>query len=329
MYDSFLYGYGLTLAVSSRLSHTVELTPWQSKYLFFSSFFRAFITSEDHRKVYRDFLKYFEIDYEAARIHANTKEELASKLDEIEQYGFERWVSKNLFSKVDEVDSDKKAYLYMLYNYWGHLYSSEILINSKVQVQLDEISEWILQRIKTTEQIYTTNFDIVLDKYLNSQHLHGIFSLPLKDMSDIILAPYPDGKYFEYAFLFGTNGLEKLSRLDKIRQLTQDRYKLDFFYNHNVDLGHLLIYGLSFGLAEFFTEEFLEKFPEHENGYLVRSVDGHILIKLNERFQKKKLSKITTTYYTDDDLKHLEYIFSMTDFCSIVDFKHSSEVFAF
>lgn len=88
-----------------------------------------------------------------------------------------------------------------------------------------------------------------------------------------------------------------------------------------------MIFGLSFGIAEFISTEFLAEYPEHEHMYLMRSVDGHILLKLNERFEKNKLSKITISYHTDHDLDHLKYIFSMTGLKSIVDFKHSSEIF--
>jgi len=328
MYDTFLYGYGLTLAVSSQLLNSVKLTSRQRQYLFFSSFFREFVTSDEHRKVYRDFLKYFKINPETAYQHTKTKKDLLSKLEAIEKYGFERWVSKNLFENVDSVDSKKKAYLYMLYNYWGHLWHTNILQVSEVQNQLCEISKEILRVIRFKKQIYTTNFDNVLDEYLKPQHLHGIFSLPLNNMEDIIHVPYPDGKSFEYSFLFGTNGFEKLSRLNTIHTLKQRKYELDFFFNLDMDLGHLLIYGLSFGLSEFYTDEFFNKYPEHENEYFLRSVDGHILLKLNERFQKNKLSRITVTYYTDDDLEHLKYLFSMTEFYLIVNFKPSSEIFA-
>ena len=89
---------------------------------------------------------------------------------------------------------------------------------------------------------------------------------------------------------------------------------------------HLLIFGLSFGLTEFISKEFLEQYPEHEKAYFTRSVDGHILVKLNERYNKGLLSKVTISYCSDNDLAHLKYMFSMTDFMSIVEFKHSSEI---
>jgi hypothetical protein len=325
MYDSLLFGYGLSLAVSKSLSSSLKITGRQKEYLYFDTFFKAFITSNEHKRVYRDFLKYFKITQESALAHRNTKIYLASRLDEILSYGFERWVSKYLFSSDNPVGGDTKIYIYILYNYWAHVLYKELLVSSEAEKLYAKIGEKILQQIRNKEQIFTTNFDTFLDKYLHPHHLHGKFSLPLENITDLIL--YLDGEKFEYGYLFGTNGIEKLSRLDKIRKLTQDKYKLDFFYNRNIDLGHLLIYGLSFGTAEFFTKDFLNKYPKYKDDFLMRSIDGHILIKLNERFQKKLLSKITLSYHTNQDLEYLKKMFSSIEVASIVDFIHSSEVF--
>ena len=185
----------------------------------------------------------------------------------------------------------------------------------------------IRKEIHTTGNIFTTNFDTVLDSYLRPQHLHGTAPIPLVNPREIVLEIFPNGKDLEYSYLFGANGLEKMMRLDKIRQLSQNKYHLDFFYNPEIALGHLLIYGLSFGKAEVISNEFLEKYPEHENFYLSRSVDGHILLKLSERFQKGFLSKVTVSYYTSQDLEHLRHFFSMTDLLPIVEFKHATEIF--
>jgi hypothetical protein len=115
-------------------------------------------------------------------------------VDEILSYGFERWVSKNLFSRAESLDHNKKTYIYLLYNYWAHLVFIEILRSSKAQDLLAEIAGKILQKMRNKEQIYTTNFDTFLDEYLHPHHLHGTFSLPLVRMQDVILSFYPGGK---------------------------------------------------------------------------------------------------------------------------------------
>ena len=102
---------------------------------------------------------------------------------------------------------------------------------------------------------------------------------------------------------------------------------MELFYNPEIDLGSLLIYGLSFGKTEFITNEFLEEFPKYENEYFYRSVDGHILQILNEKYHKGLLSNVTISYYTLQDQEHLRYFLSMTDLMPIVELKHANDIF--
>jgi len=95
MYDSFLFGYGLTLAISNRLSKSSLITPQQKQILYFDSFFRAFVESNDNEKIYKQFLKLYRIDSGYYKLHEKMKINLASKAEEITNYGVERWVGKN------------------------------------------------------------------------------------------------------------------------------------------------------------------------------------------------------------------------------------------
>ena len=172
------------------------------------------------------------------------KNKLASRIEEINNYGVERWVGKNLFNPSNEVSSEEKMYLYLLYGYWAHLVYEEITSLPNIQKLLEKTAEEIRRKLKSDKTIFTTNFDTLLDKYMHPQHLHGIIPIPLVDVGEMILKIFQNKKDLEYSFLLGANGIEKITRLDEIRQLTQDKYQLDFFYNLELDLGHLLIYGL-------------------------------------------------------------------------------------
>jgi len=327
MYDSFLFGYGLTLAINFKLSNSALITPQQKQILNFDSFFRTFISSGKREKLYRQFIALLRVESDKAELHEKMRIKLEARIDEITNYGFERWVSKNLFDPNNQVDSEEKMYMYILHCFWTHLVHEEILRRPKIQKPLKAIASEIQKEIRPNGKIFTTTFDTILDRFLRPQHLHGTAPIPLVNPGEIILEIFPNGKDWEYSYLFGANGLEKLARLDKIRQLSQNKYQLDFFYSPEIDLGHLLIYGLSFGKTESISNEFLEAYPEHENFYLSRSVDGHILLKLNERYQKGLLSKVTVSYYTLQDLEHLRYFFSMTDLMPTVEFKHATEIF--
>lgn len=327
LYNSFLYGYGLTLAVLNHVSKSINI-PSIDKYIDFNIFFYDFIQAEEHKRILRDFNKYFKLNSDTIKTHLNTRKYLCHKVDEISKLGFERWVSKNLFKKDNKVSKDVQFYVYVLYNYWYHFINEKILSNSKVVNLLEKISDLIKQKITMNSKIYTLNFDTILDKYLNPKHLHGVFTLPLTNIKDLILS-FSNEKEFEYVYLFGSNGIEKLSRLDKIRNSKQNKYDLEFFYDRELYLSHLLIYGISLGNTEFINNEFLKTYPEHEKVYYIRSVDGHILLKLNQLYNADKIEKITLAYYSQDDLIHYKNIIGFTDFKSIVEYKQCNEIFNF
>jgi len=329
MYDSFLFGYGLTLAISKELSKSSLVTSHQKQILYFDSLFRTFVNSKDDEQIYRQFLRRYGVNSSFYSLHEKMKSNLNTKMEEIINYGVERWVGKNLFNPNNKTSSDEIMYFYLLYGYWGHLMHTEILRMSNVQKILRTKAKKILKVIGVPKNVFTTNFDTVLDKYLSPQHLHGTFPHPLANASEIILKRFPNGKDLEYSFLFGANGIEKLLRLNEIYKMEQNKYQLDFFFNPQINLGHLLIYGLSFGRTEFTTDEFLKAYPKYENDYYYRSVDGHILFTLNNKYQKGLLSKVTVSYYTPKDLEHLKHFLSMTSFMPIVEFKSANDIFQF
>ena len=287
MYDLFLFGYGLTLAINQKLSSLSFITPQQKQILNLDSFFRTFITSGKRERLYRKFIALFRVDTGTTEFHEKMRIKLDTRMDEILENGFERWVGKYLFDPNNQVDSEEKLYLYILHSYWTHLVSEEILHLPKTKKVLAAIADKIFEVICPTGNIFTTNFDTVLDGYLKPQHLHGTTPIPLVSVGEIILEIFPNGKNFEYSYMFGTSGFEKLARLENIRKLSQNKYHLDFFYNPDLALGNLLIYGLSFGKAEAVSDEFLEKYPGHTNFYFVRSIDGHILLKVKRKISEK------------------------------------------
>ena len=326
MYDSLLYGYGTTIATFLRLSSEADLSKRKCTYLFFDDFFRSFIHSNDYNKIYRDFLKCFNLTWEVERNLTTVKKALAESCEEILSYGFERWVSKHLFNKEKKVQPHEQFFVYMLYNYWAHVLEREILSKRNVKPVIEEIACNIRDNITNTQNIFTTNFDTFFDDILKPDHLHGSFSIPLTKEEQIRLFTYNNNENIEYGYLFGTNGIEKRTRLDRIRRREQDRYQLRFFYNEDLDIGHLLIFGMSFGKAEFISEDLLNEYPEYEQTYVPRSVDGHILLRLNQKMKDDKLQKITASYHKEKDLEQLKYMFSLAGLESISEFKHTNDI---
>jgi hypothetical protein len=194
---------------------------------------------------------------------------------------------------------------------------------------IKETCLYIGKSIKPSAKIYTTNFDTLLEPYLSPEHIHGKFALPLREMQDVILYLDRVKDRFEYVYLFGTNGFEKLNRLNLLREFNQGCYDLDFFFKEDLVLGHLLIFGISFGYIKIMPDYYLEEHPEHKSFHLLRSVDGHIVSRIDALFKQGKIDKVTISYYTDEDLDNIKNIVETTAFKSVVEYKHSTEIFDF
>jgi len=325
MYDSLLFGNGLTLCVLNILK-SLNLEFPAKRYLSFNSFLVDFLNADDSKRITRKFYDYFEITSDVYNNHKKTKEFLKLHKEEICSVGFERWVGRYLFSETVKIDGLKKTYLYVLYNYWYSIISTEIINKKTVVNVLGNLGTEIVSKIYNQENIYTLNFDNILDNWLKPQHLHGQFSLPFNNIEDIILNVYDKNK-FEYTYLFGGNGFEKFYRLAKIKELKQDKYSLDFFCDKNLDLGHLLIYGISFSQSEILSDEFFKKFPEHASDYIMKSVDGHIIYKLNSLYNDKRIKKVTISYYSESDIENYNLIFKDIEINEIIEYKCCSEIF--
>lgn len=322
MFNSFLYGNGLSLSVLLAVRNNFDNE--YIRYLNCNDFIFEFANAESHKRILRDFLKYFKITKASEAVHHESRKILKNSIEEINTYGFERWVSKYMFSSNTDY-KQIKVYVYFLYNFWFHTINELILKKKGVSEIITRIGFKFIEIFNDDAQIYTTNFDTVLDSVFNPHHIHGIFQIPLLDYNDII-AFHLNEKEFEYKYLFGSNGLEKLSRLDLIRKHEVETYDIDFFYKHGVDLGSLLIYGLAFGRAEFLTDEFLSAYPQYKNNKLVRTVDGHILLRLSAKYDLKELNKITIAYYSEFDKNNYQDLFRDTNLEEIIEYRQCSDI---
>lgn len=326
MYDSLLYGYGLTCFVFDEVYPLIDSSNPCKKFLSLNFFLEDFINAEKHKRILRDFNRYFQLNDETNKGHEEARNFLKSEINNILEFGFERWVSKNLFNAKNKIPKIADMYIYLLYNYWYHLIHKEILSKPSIENKLNQIGENIINGITDKSKIYTTNFDSILDETLKPKHIHGRFILPLSNIDEIII-PLENGKELEYSYLFGSNGFEKAKRIQEFPKSSQKHYDLDFFFDNELYLGHLLIFGLSFSKTEIITADFQKQYPKYENWYYVKSVDGHILSILKKLIDRDKIKKITISYYKKEELRYYKELFSLTDFGSIVEYVDSNEIY--
>lgn len=325
-FDSFLYGNGLTIALLNKIKQ-ISSNPIK-KYLSCTNFITDFLIMPDHKTIYRDFLKLYKIDTENEKVHIVARNFLKEHLEEINKLGFERWTSYNLFSS--KLKSSYLTYGYILYNYWYDVINRQILHRQNCRDLIHQDGGKILQSLRNSENIYTTNFENIMDQVLSPDHVHGRFTLPLKKSGDVFLTVDEKLKFKEYHYMYGTSGIEKGFRLNSIKEQNQTSYDLDFFFSENIHLGVLLIYGLAFGNSGILSEDFLKQYPEkNKSDNFLKIVDYHIVMRLEILMRKESLNKIIISYYSENDLNNYISVFQDSILKDIITYKQCSEIFPF
>jgi hypothetical protein len=303
-FDSLIYGNGLNLNLFTRITREISLNSYSKQYLDFGIFLKDLLTNPTHSSIWRDFEKKFDDHGESAnKTRFSTRNKLYNELDEILALGFEQWVSKYTFIEPSKITSIEKTFLYLAFNHWASLIDTNVFNRKNIEYILQEYADKLNSKVNNN-QIYTLNFDTYFDKFLKVRHLHGRFVSPLRKFSSVLLSIPGNEVNHEYTYLFGGNGFEKKSRINTLMSLQCDTYDFNFF-NDNSDLGNVLIYGVAFGKTQFMTDDFLNEHNIHYDNFLVRSVDGHILERLSEKYKDNKLSSITITYYDENDYKRI------------------------
>lgn len=325
-YNSAILGYGFTKAIFNNLQHNVEIHEPYKSYLDFSIFLDDFFIKPASFDINKKFHSYFDDkrnQYLGKRILAKNK--LKMRYNEMKELGFERWVSKHVFSDTKKVDKEMDTFIYLLYNYWADILWKNIWIKEHIRNKLNSLATDIKSKIHH-RNIYTTNYDIFMDDFLKQHHLHGKFKLPLTQFNELLNVIPSNKNEVEYNYLFAAGGIEKKNRLHDIKEMNIPTYDLGFFYEDNLELGDLLIYGLSFASTEYITDNFLNINPQYKNDLELLSIDGHILKRLEEKKNDNKIKSITISYYSDIEEKYLKELFSRSNLYQILKIKHVDEI---
>lgn len=325
MFNSFLYGNGLTLATLYELKNIGSGSKFD-RYLDFNVFMKEFIEAKDHKRIKRGFNNLFDSHLKEYKDNRNAViKNIKKEYKKISEYGFERWISKGLFVDQSSIGAGEKLYSYLIYNYWYSIIVDEILNRKKAKQFIENYSKQFLEIIKNENNIYTTNFDMIHDNVFDPEHIHGRFSYPFKNAKDVMYKSL-NSKEFEYNFLLGTNGFEKINRINNVKKYSDKPFDDEFFYSESIELGHLLIYGLAFGKNESLTDDFLSIYPKHKSNNLATTVDGHIIIRLEALYKMNKIEQITIAYYSKKDLENYKSLFKNSSLNRIIKFKKSHKL---
>lgn len=315
-FDNILFGNGISIKIFNMLrDNGIDIID-------FYDYLEYFLKLESHKREKRDFNKiYLQLvwEYEAQK----SINFLIDNLDEIKAVGFERMMSSKPFLS-NEVEYSRlmktvSAFYFLLFNYW---YIRHVI---PLHNPIAHYTKNLSSKIQTlcNDSIYTLNFDKLLDLNIKTKHVHGAFVDILNSFNDIVACKTSDTTFL-YAYLFGTQGLEKLKGLNEVKQHKVVNFDYEFMFSDKY-FGDLLIYGVAFGNSNILPKEIEQKY-DTKVIFLFKCIEGHILYRLDALYKNNKINSITIAYYNEDDLHNYEQIFKHFDFNKIISYIKCSEI---
>lgn len=310
-FDAIIFGNGMTLNLFGQLKKHV---PNEKLYLFdIDEFLKKFI---DNKLSFKD-EQYIEKIFYKKKTIENSKY-FSDLKDVLRQYylnndsNIEKILGRDLFKKESEIEyniSLIKSLFPALYNIWFNIVYKYIEDNS-LKMYMSNFYSCLRLLLSCDHNIYTTNFDYLTDGYLNTKHLHGSFIKNMNNYQDVKLASKNEDE-FNFKHVWGYNGIGKANFIYERSIENSDKYfDFSFFYDENIKIDNLLVYGMSFQRLGAITEEFLKVYPKYrEDNYIGTVVDEHILLRIAGLQNLNKLKNVTVSYYSEKEKNYFESIF--------------------
>ncbi len=280
IYDGMLYGNGLSMNLITQLLPLAKSDKW---YLFnIDDFLKAFL---NNRLSPKEETRIFKIFYQS-KDYANMKNFKKIK-DILAQYyvahnsNIEYWLGVDLFNqnKCGYDFSTIKTIFPSLYNIWHEImidYLAFLDLNEKIK----NFQNSVMLVLARNAHIYTTNFDRLLEGF-KPEHLHGTFLKGYNKYEELIFS-FINKDSFYYKCIWGWNGVGKLNFIKNIKKIAgyEDYFDFDFFFDKDIIIKNLLIYGMGFQNSGYIEELSANK-PKYKQPTVGGIIDEHILIRLN------------------------------------------------
>ena len=220
--------------------------------------------------------------------------------------------------QYDRLIKNVASFYFLIFNYWYIKRVHNIIDynDGAIKSLSDDIKALV------GGEVYSLNFDKLLDNFINVKHIHGSFVDKMEKYQDIVSC-MTSSTSFLYKFLFETNGYAKLFAMNQLKANNVANFDYEFLFGDK-DFGNLLIYGVSFGLSNIVPQELKGKY---EDFYLTNCVEGHILVRLNALYQMKKVKTITIACYSDEDKSNYQELFKFCDCKEIISYVKCSDLF--
>lgn len=156
--------------------------------------------------------------------------------------------------------------------------------------------------------IWTTNFDL-FGESINPEHIHGRFLVKIKAYEDIVYKMINNGANYYFKYIWGHNGIGKLNNIQQLMKFDdyRDFFDFDFFFDNNIRIDKMLIYGMGFKKSGF-TEDLKMAYPKYNKAAFGAIIDEHILMRINSMQNLGILNQVYITYFKDEEKRHLKEV---------------------
>lgn len=316
-YDALLFGNGLTLNLLYQLKPYI---PENKHYLFsINTFLQHWIndglTPREENRIYsaiygnqKNMQKKIEL----------IKKELAVP---VEKYSsdLEYFLGDTLFDSSDDTASLKGIkFLYpALYNIW-YIILIEYLQYQNCDSRIRDYYNQVKQMTGNPKYIWTTNFDL-FGESIHPEHLHGRFVQPLKRYEDVIFHTFNQEKEFYFKYIWGHNGVGKLTLINQLRSFSDYSKFFDFgfFFDNDIKISNMLIYGMGFKNSGYI-QQLKSAYPKYNKPAFGGIIDEHILLRIKGLQDTEKLEHLDVTYFDENEQTHLQEVL---DECQIKNYR--------
>ena len=306
-YDGILFGNGMTLNLLSQLkSQTIK----QKRYLLdIDDFLKSYISNSiSPREEERIFSLFYDQKCPKNIMYFNKIKKEIANYYMVHNSNIEYWLGKDLFmaSHCGYNFSLIKTIFPGLYNIW-HEIMFDYLFYSGQQPYIKNFSHSVKHVLDTDLYVFTTNFDRLLND-LCPQHLHGSFVSRYKKYREICFS-FINEEEFYFKCLWGWNGIGKQEYIKNLKTIREhgDYFDFDFFFDENICVKNLLIYGMGFQISGYMSN-LAQVNLKYKNPIHGGIIDDHILQRLRVMQSSRQLSNITFAYYSDKDKHHYEQL---------------------
>lgn len=302
-YNGVLFGNGMTLNVLSQIKDDI---PKDKRYLlniddFLKGWIENKITEHEVRVLYSAL---YGNDKSKWSFFDILKEETKSYYKKYNA-DIEYVMGKLLFQESEY--KDVITFFPIMYNVW-YIILSDYLYYLNLWSKVDCFYEDVVKKTGHPLYLWTTNFDLFAEK-VNPMHIHGKFLQKIKNYNDIVFKMFNENKNYYYKYIWGHNGMGKLGIIREIMKYHDYKkyFDFDFFFNNNIRMKKLLIYGMGFRKSGY-VSELKKKFHRYEQPAFGAIIDEHILDRIRVMLEAGMIEEIYITYFGEKEKSHLQAV---------------------